>query len=78
MGNREAIDKLLSNEKYTGQVMLQKTVSFYGIQIENNNIEDKYLVSNNHQAITSKDMFDEVQAEKQSRTKPVQFSQSML
>lgn len=25
--NREAIDKLLSNEKYTGRVLLQKTVS---------------------------------------------------
>ena len=76
--NREAIDKLLSNEKYTGQVMLQKTVSFCGIQIENNNIEDKYLVHNNHQAIISQDVFDEVQAEKLSRAKSVQFSQSML
>lgn len=25
--NREAIDKLLSNEKYTGHVLLQKTIS---------------------------------------------------
>ena len=25
--NREAIDKLLSNEKYTGRVLLQKTIS---------------------------------------------------
>lgn len=27
--NREAIDKLLSNEKYTGRVMLQKTIKHW-------------------------------------------------
>ena len=32
--NREAIDKLLSNEKYTGRVLLQKTISTGGVQIE--------------------------------------------
>jgi DNA invertase Pin-like site-specific DNA recombinase len=31
--NREAIDKLLSNEKYTGQVLLQKTAFSYNFQI---------------------------------------------
>lgn len=31
--NREAIDKLLSNEKYTGRVVLQKTVSTGAAQI---------------------------------------------
>ena len=30
--NREAISKLLSNEKYTGSVLLQKTMSFCGTQ----------------------------------------------
>ena len=34
--NREAIDKLLSNEKYTGRVLLQKTVSTGAVQTENN------------------------------------------
>ena len=38
--NREAIDKLLSNEKYTGQVLLQKTVSTGAVQIENNGLMD--------------------------------------
>ena len=33
--NREAIDKLLSNEKYIGCVLLQKTVSVGGCQIQN-------------------------------------------
>ena len=30
--SREAISKLLSNEKYTGSVLLQKTMSICGIQ----------------------------------------------
>lgn len=33
--NREAIDKLLSNEKYIGCDLLQKTVSVGGCQIQN-------------------------------------------
>ena len=41
--NREAIDKLLSNEKYTGRVLLQKTVSTGAIQIENDGLMDRYL-----------------------------------
>lgn len=41
--NREAIDKLLSNEKYTGRVMLQKTISTGAVQIENNGLMDRYL-----------------------------------
>ena len=41
--NREAIDKLLSNEKYTGRVLLQKTVSTGAVQIDNNGLMDRYL-----------------------------------
>ncbi|MEG1954384.1 MAG: recombinase family protein, partial [Hydrogenoanaerobacterium sp.] len=33
--NREAISKLLSNEKYTGSVLLQKAMSFAGAQFQN-------------------------------------------
>ncbi|MBP2660361.1 MAG: recombinase family protein [Firmicutes bacterium] len=33
--NREAISKLLSNEKYTGSVLLQKTMSISGTQFKN-------------------------------------------
>ena len=32
--NREAISKLLSNEKYTGSVLLQKTLSSCGVQFK--------------------------------------------
>lgn len=41
--NREAIDKLLSNEKYTGRVLLQKTISTGISQINNDGIISRYL-----------------------------------
>ena len=67
--NREAIDKLLSNEKYTGRVLLQKTVSTGAVQIENNGLMDRYLYTDTHEAIISDEMFMAVQQEKLSRSK---------
>ena len=67
--NREAIDKLLSNEKYTGRVLLQKTISVGSFQIENDGIIDRYLYDNTHEAIISDELFKAVQKEKQIRTK---------
>ena len=67
--NREAIDKLLSNEKYTGRVLLQKTVSTGAVQIENNDLMDRYLYTGTHEAIISDEMFMAVQQEKLKRTK---------
>jgi len=49
--NREALNKLLSNEKYTGQVLLQKTISVGGSKIKNNGFMERYLFSNSHEAI---------------------------
>ena len=70
--NREAIDKLLSNEKYTGQVLLQKTVSTGAVQIENNGLMDRFLYTDTHEAIISDEMFMAVQQEKLSRFKEPQ------
>ena len=67
--NREAIDKLLSNEKYTGRVLLQKTVSTGAVQIENNGLMDRYLYTGTHEAIISDEMFIAVQQEKLKRTR---------
>lgn len=67
--NREAIDKLLSNEKYTGCVLLQKTVSICTVQIENDGLIDRYLYTGSHEAIISDQLFRVVQQEKQSRSK---------
>ena len=69
--NREAIDKLLSNEKYTGRVLLQKTISTGVSQIENNGLMDRYLYTDNHEAIIYDRMFAEVQQEKLRRSKSV-------
>ena len=70
--NREAIDKLLSNEKYTGRVLLQKTVSTGAVQIENDGLMDRYLYTGTHEAIISDEMFMAVQQEKISRSKKPQ------
>ena len=67
--NREAIDKLLSNEKYTGRVMLQKTVSTGAVQIENDGLMERYLYTDSHEAIISDEMFQAVQQKKLSRAK---------
>lgn len=70
--NREAIDKLLSNEKYTGRVLLQKTVSTGAAQIENNGFMDRYLYTDSHEAIISDEIFTAVQQKKLSRSKESQ------
>ena len=66
--NREAINKLLSNEKYTGRVILQKTISTGTVQIENNGPMERYLYTGSHEAIISDEMFKAVQKEKQKRS----------
>ncbi len=67
--NREAIDKLLSNEKYTGRVLLQKTVSTGAVQIENDGLMERYLYTDSHKAIICDEIFMAVQQEKLKRTK---------
>lgn len=67
--NREAIDKLLSNEKYTGRVLLQKTISTGAVQIENNGLMERYLYSGTHEAIISDEIFMAVQQKKLNRSK---------
>lgn len=67
--NREAIDKLLSNEKYTGRVLLQKTISTGAVQIKNNGLMDRYLYADVHEAIISDEIFIAVQEEKLTRAK---------
>ena len=75
--NREAINKLLSNEKYTGRVLLQKTLSTGAVQIENNGLMERYLYTGSHETIISDKMFMAVQQEKLKRTNKPQNSISM-
>ena len=55
--NREAIDKLLSNKKYTGRALLQKTISTGTVQIENDGLMEPYLYTGTHEAIISDEIF---------------------
>lgn len=67
--SREAINKLLSNEKYTGRVLLQKTVSIGLVQVKNNGLEDQFLLVNHHESIISDEQFQLIQKMKQTRSK---------
>lgn len=54
---------ILQNEKYCGDVLLQKTVcrDFLTHKREKNNgYEQQYLISNNHEAIVTREMFEYV------------------
>ena len=56
---------LLTNEKYTGDAILQKTCTpdyLTHKQVKNDNLEPKYYVHNHHEGIISKDDFITVQS----------------
>lgn len=67
--NKEALNKLISNEKYTGEVLLQKTESFCGVQFKNDSELQKILITNHHVAIISDQVFDAAQKLKLQRAK---------
>ena len=64
------ISGILTNEKYHGDVLLQKTytVDFLNHKrVRNNGIAQQYYIEQNHEPIISKEMFDKVQDEKERR-----------
>jgi len=66
-----AIDKILGNEKYIGQALLQKTYIenvLEGKQIKNRGEVTRYLYENNHTGIIEKEIFEKVQLEKKKRS----------
>ena len=72
---KNALDKLLSNEKYCGNVIIFKTyaeVEYFPMKVkkrkENNGERAQYISEFNHPAVISKDIFDAVQAEKERRS----------
>lgn len=61
------IDRMLSNEKYMGNLLLQKTCTpdfLTGKQKKNCGEQSMFLVEKAHEAIISKEVFDEVQRRK--------------
>ena len=66
-----AIDKILSNEKYTGNVILQKTYVpdvLEKKQTKNIGQRKRYLYENNHLGFIPKEIFEKVQEEKKRRS----------
>lgn len=64
--NKKVIDTILKNEKYAGDLLLQKTYCSDPISKKtkiNRGELPKYLVSNNHPAIIDRDKFNSVQLE---------------
>lgn len=62
------IDRILSNEKYIGTVLLQKTLVENCLthrQTQNTGQLPKYMIEDNHEPIISKGVFAEVQRKKQ-------------
>lgn len=58
------IDRMLSNEKYVGQVLMQKTYTpdfLTGKQVKNTGQKEIYLVENAHEPIIDQETFDKVQ-----------------
>lgn len=67
--SREAILKLLANEKYTGDVVLGKTHVVDGVQVKCHDIDKQVLIKGHHPAIISHELFRTVQQEKRRRSK---------
>ena len=66
------IDRMLSNEKYIGRLLMQKTHTpdfLTGKQIRNQGDLDMYFIENAHEAIIDKETFEKVQARKKHAAK---------
>ena len=68
--SKRAIEKILTNEKYTGDVIARKTITSEakGHKRIDNETEDRYMLSDVFPAIITKEMFTAVQAEMASRS----------
>ena len=65
--SKETISKILSNEKYTGDVILGKTQVKDGVQVKTIDLSARTTLTSHHPAIISKELFDSVQKEKSRR-----------
>lgn len=65
------IQKILCNEKYIGDLLLQKSFRNNALdkkQIKNDGQKNMYLVENDHEPIIDRDTFNKVQEEKKKRS----------
>ncbi|MCW6665323.1 recombinase family protein [Aerococcaceae bacterium NML191219] len=68
---KKIIHNILSQETYTGKLILQKTYrsSYKGRSVENKGERPKYIVDNAHEPIITQETFDLVQQLKKTRRK---------
>ena len=79
-GSTSTIDRMLSNEKYVGQVLMQKTYTpdfLTGKQVKNTGQKEMYLVENAHEPIIDRETFDPVQEMKGHIKHTVQMEQML-
>lgn len=68
----KTIHKMLKNEKYKGDTMLQKTITedfMTGKKIKNTGQRNRYYIKDSHPAIVSTEVFDKVQEEMVKRAR---------
>ncbi len=66
---KRSLDTMLSNEKYIGDAVVFKTYTKKNVRIQNTDgSHDRYVISGNHPAIISAEMFKAVQEEKKRRS----------
>lgn len=68
------IKRILENEKYVGDALLQKTYKQNFKQVKNYGEVPQYYVKHNHQAIVQRELFDKVQEIKAKRS--IKYKQS--
>ena len=69
--SKQSISYALSNEKYMGDVVMQKTMVkdiFAGSRMYNVGQRAQYVAEDNHDGIITKELFDQVQNEKKRRS----------
>lgn len=75
--HRTSVMKILTNYNYTGDLLLQKTYRdnhLNKLQKINDGVFNQYVVSDNHEPIVSKEIFNKAQTIRQSKTENHQFS----
>lgn len=67
----ETVQKILQNEKYMGDALLQKTYTVDFLtkkRVKNEGIVPQYYVENNHEAIIPRELYLQVQEEMKRRS----------
>jgi DNA invertase Pin-like site-specific DNA recombinase len=62
-----SVTSIMSNEKYTGDCILQKTYVEKGIKKKNKGERDSYLIENSHEAIISREDFERAKRIRESK-----------